>query len=87
MKAMFAVFLLSAALHEFLTSVPLCVTGHYAFIGFLGQGLFCQISATWTRWFGPTAGNILVWSFLMFGNSVGLVIYYSQVLQSMQKKI
>ena len=40
--------------------VPICICGHFAFVTFLSQGIFCKISSLWTQKFGPTAGNILV---------------------------
>ena len=40
--------------------VPICICGHFAFVTFLSQGIFCKISSLWTKKFGPTAGNILV---------------------------
>ena len=65
--------------------VPICVCGHFAFIAFLGQSLIIPLTVYFTSWFGRTAGNILVWSILIFGNTAGVVIYYQHVLDSFKQ--
>ena len=79
LQAMIVVFLCSAALHEYLISTTLRIFGYTAFIAFLGQALLCRLSSCFTNKCGATAGNILVWSFLVLGNTAGVVIYYKQV--------
>ena len=62
--------------------VPICVCGHFAFLGFLGQGMVCKLTQLWTQKCGKTAGNVLVWLILIFGNTTGVVIYYKHVVDS-----
>jgi len=78
--AMLAVFLTSALLHEYLISCPLQITGHFAFIGFLGQLPLCKISEVAMSRCGGRVGNLLVWGILIFGNAVGVVVYYKEVV-------
>jgi len=82
LNAFVAVFLMSALLHEYLISCPLKVTGHFAFVAFLGQPPLIQLSEVVKNIFGASIGNMFVWSILIFGNSYGTVIYYKEVMRS-----
>ena len=82
LQAMMVVFLLSAVAHEYIISTTVRILGHSAFIAFLSQSLLCKFSCWFTQRCGPTAGNILVWSILVLGNSAGVIIYYKQVRES-----
>jgi len=81
-SAMLAVFIVSATLHEYLISCPTQITGHFAFLGFLGQLPLIKISEVVRARFGGRAGNLLVWSVLVFGNTSGVVTYYKEVMDS-----
>ena len=52
-------YIMISSMHAFFP-VPICICGHFAFVTFLSQGVFCKVSSLWTKKFGPTAGNILV---------------------------
>ena len=78
--AMLAVFFISALLHEYSISCPLQITGHYLFIGFLGQLPLCKISEEAMSRCGGRVGNFFVWGFLVFGSTVGVVVYYLEVV-------
>jgi len=75
MTAMMVVFLTSALLHEYLISCPLQITGHFALIGFLAQMPLCKLSQFVTTRCGEKVGNFLVWGVLVFGNTLGVVVY------------
>jgi len=79
-SAMLAVFVTSAVFHEYLISCPLQITGHFALLGMLGQMPLIKISEVVKRRYGGRAGNLLVWSVLIFGNTSGVVTYYREVL-------
>jgi len=81
-SAMLAVFLASATLHEYLISCPIQIAGHFAFFGFLGQLPLIKISEVVRARFGGRAGNLLVWSVLVFGNTSGVITYYKKVVDS-----
>jgi len=81
-SAMLAVFIASATLHEYLISCPIQIAGHFAFLGFLGQLPLIKISEVVRARFGGRAGNLLVWSVLVFGNASGVVTYYKEVVDS-----
>lgn len=70
------VFFISAFFHEYLVSVPLRTYKIWAFLGMMGQiplSMFC-------RWvevhFGPRWGNIIVWSSLIVGQPLCIMMYY-----------
>jgi len=81
-SAMLAVFIASATLHEYLISCPIQIAGHFAFLGFLGQLPLIKISEVVRARLGGRAGNLLVWSVLVFGNASGVVTYYKEVVES-----
>ena len=80
-SAMLAVFVTSAILHEYMISCPIQVTGHFALVGFLGQPPLMKMSKYVKNRYGSRAGNLLVWSFLVFGNTSGVIAYYKEVLR------
>jgi len=82
-SAMFAVFITSAILHEYMISCPIQVTGHFALVGFLGQPPLIKLTEYVKTRLGRRVGNMLVWSFLVFGNTAGVVVYYKEVLQDL----
>eukprot|EP00092_Neocalanus_flemingeri_P015130 GFUD01016347.1.p1 GENE.GFUD01016347.1~~GFUD01016347.1.p1 ORF type:complete len:475 (+),score=71.76 GFUD01016347.1:168-1592(+) len=81
-NAMLAVFLTSALLHEYFISCPFQIVGHFAFVTFLGQLPLCMISEVTTSKCGGRMGNFFVWGFLVFWNSVGVVVYYTDVVRA-----
>jgi len=82
-SAMLAVFVTSAILHEYMISCPIQVTGHFALVGFLGQPPLMKMSKYVKSRYGSRAGNLLVWSFLVFGNTSGVLAYYKEVLRDL----
>ena len=78
-NAMLAVFITSALLHEYLLSCPIQIAGHFAFVAFLGQLPIIKITEAAKTKCGGRAGNLLVWTVLVFGNAVGVVVYYKEV--------
>jgi len=80
-SALFAVFVTSAILHEYMISCPIQITGHFALVGFLGQPPLMKMSEYVKNRYGSRAGNLLVWSFLVFGNTSGVLVYYKEVLR------
>jgi len=82
-SAMLAVFVTSAILHEYMISCPIQVTGHFALVGFLGQPPLMKMSKYVKNRYGSRAGNLLVWSFLVFGNTSGVIVYYKEVLRDL----
>ena len=80
-SALLAVFLTSAILHEYMLSCPIQITGHFALVGFLGQPPFMKMSEYVKNRYGNRVGNLLVWSFLVFGNTGGVLVYYKEVLR------
>ena len=79
--AVCAVFLASAILHEYMISCPIQVMGYVAFVGFMVQPFIIVFSQYVKDLCGWRTGNLLVWSLLVFGNTVGVVVYYRQVLE------
>jgi len=79
-SAILAVFVTSAILHEYMISCPIQITGHFALVGFLGQPPLMKMSEYVKSRYGSRAGNMLLWSFLVFGNTSGVIAYYKEVL-------
>jgi len=82
-SALLAVFLTSAILHEYMLSCPIQITGHFALVGFLCQPPFMKMSEYVNKRYGGRVGNLLVWSFLLFGNTCGVLVYYKEVLRNL----
>jgi len=75
-SAITAVFFTSAILHEYFISCPMHVTGYFAFLVFVGQLPLSYISEIVVAKYGRKVGNFLVWGVIVFGNSVGTIVYY-----------
>ncbi len=70
------VFLISALLHEYLVSVPLRMFKFYAFFGMMMQIPLMFVSKMAVKFFGPRAGNLVVWMSLIIGQPLALMMYY-----------
>ncbi|XP_042231643.1 diacylglycerol O-acyltransferase 1-like isoform X2 [Homarus americanus] len=75
-SASFAVFILSAALHEYLVSIPLHMYKIGVFAGMMVQVPLVYISTKVESKFGPRWGNLIVWSSLILGQPLGIMVYY-----------
>jgi len=75
-NASFVVFFISAALHEYLVSVPLRMFKYYAFAGMLCQIPLMFVSFQAKFYVGKRAGNLLVWMSLILGQPLALMMYY-----------
>ncbi|XP_011310984.1 diacylglycerol O-acyltransferase 1 [Fopius arisanus] len=70
------VFFISAFFHEYLVSVPLKTFKIWAFLGMMGQIPLSAISKYVERHFGARWGNIVVWSSLIIGQPLCIMVYY-----------
>lgn len=70
------VFFISAFFHEYLVSVPLKTFKVWAFLGMMGQIPLSVISKYVERHFGARWGNIVVWSSLIIGQPLSIMVYY-----------
>ncbi|XP_018023397.1 diacylglycerol O-acyltransferase 1 [Hyalella azteca] len=70
------VFLFSALLHEYLVSVPLQMYKIHVFIGMVLQVPLITVSQTVARTLGCRWGNIIVWSSLILGQPLGILVYF-----------
>ncbi|XP_044588980.1 diacylglycerol O-acyltransferase 1 [Cotesia glomerata] len=70
------VFFISAFFHEYLVSVPLKTFKIWAFMGMMGQIPLSFISKHVERRFGARWGNIVVWSSLIIGQPLCIMVYY-----------
>lgn len=70
------VFLISAFFHEYLVSVPLQMFRIWAFLGMMAQPPLSVISRIAERRLGPRWGNIMVWSSLILGQPLAIMMYY-----------
>ncbi|XP_068219490.1 diacylglycerol O-acyltransferase 1 [Palaemon carinicauda] len=75
-SASFAVFILSAALHEYLVSIPLHMYKIGVFLGMMVQVPLVYISTKVANHFGPRWGNLIVWASLILGQPMGIMVYY-----------
>ncbi|KAK4322983.1 hypothetical protein Pmani_006290 [Petrolisthes manimaculis] len=76
LTASLAVFVLSAALHEYLVSIPLHMYKVGVFLGMMVQVPLVYISTFVESKFGPRWGNMIVWSSLILGQPMGIMVYY-----------
>lgn len=74
--ASLAVFLISALFHEYLVSVPLQTFKVWAFMGMMAQIPLSIISRFVEINLGPRWGNIIVWSSLILGQPLAIMMYY-----------
>ncbi|XP_022820776.1 diacylglycerol O-acyltransferase 1 isoform X1 [Spodoptera litura] len=70
------VFAISALFHEYLVSVPLQMFRIWAFLGMMAQPPLAVISRTAEIRLGPRWGNIMVWSSLILGQPLAIMMYY-----------
>lgn len=74
--ASIVVFLISALFHEYLVSVPLQMFRIWAFLGMMAQPPLAVISRIAEVKLGPRMGNIMVWSSLILGQPLAILMYY-----------
>jgi len=70
------VFSISAILHEYLLSVPLKMFKPWAFLGMIGQIPLIMISKKVESKYGVRAGNVVMWSSLILGHPLAIMMYY-----------
>ncbi|CAH0603128.1 unnamed protein product [Chrysodeixis includens] len=70
------VFAISALFHEYLVSVPLQMFRIWAFLGMMAQPPLAVISRHAEIRLGPRWGNIMVWSSLILGQPLAIMMYY-----------
>ncbi|KAL0894797.1 hypothetical protein ABMA27_013323 [Loxostege sticticalis] len=70
------VFLISAFFHEYLVSVPLQMFRIWAFLGMMVQPPLAVISRFAELRLGPRYGNMMVWSSLILGQPLAIMMYY-----------
>ncbi|KPJ15100.1 Diacylglycerol O-acyltransferase 1 [Papilio machaon] len=75
-NASIVVFFLSAFFHEYLVSVPLQMFRIWAFLGMMAQPPLSIISRFAEVRLGPRWGNIIVWSSLILGQPLAIMMYY-----------
>ncbi|XP_063617631.1 diacylglycerol O-acyltransferase 1 isoform X2 [Cydia splendana] len=71
-----AVFLISALFHEYLVSVPLQMYRVWAFLGMMAQPPLSVISRFAEVRLGPRYGNLIVWSSIILGQPLAIMMYY-----------
>ncbi|XP_041971787.1 diacylglycerol O-acyltransferase 1 isoform X2 [Aricia agestis] len=74
--ASIVVFVISALFHEYLVSVPLQMFRLWAFLGMMAQPPLSVISRVAELRLGPRWGNLLVWSSLIIGQPLAIMMYY-----------
>ncbi|KAJ8726372.1 hypothetical protein PYW07_001070 [Mythimna separata] len=70
------VFAISALFHEYLVSVPLQMFRIWAFLGMMAQPPLAIISRHAEIRLGPRWGNLMVWSSLILGQPLAIMMYY-----------
>ncbi|CAH2066773.1 unnamed protein product, partial [Iphiclides podalirius] len=75
-NASIVVFFISAFFHEYLVSVPLQMFRIWAFLGMMAQPPLSVISRLAEVKLGPRWGNIIVWSSLILGQPLAIMMYY-----------
>ncbi|KAK9872917.1 hypothetical protein WA026_020269 [Henosepilachna vigintioctopunctata] len=71
-----SVFFISAFFHEYMVSVPLKTYKIWAFTGMMGQLPLSTFANYVEKRFGPRWGNIIVWSSLILGQPLCIMMYY-----------
>ncbi|XP_059060531.1 diacylglycerol O-acyltransferase 1 isoform X2 [Achroia grisella] len=74
--ASLVVFCISALFHEYLVSVPLQMFRIWAFLGMMVQPPLAIISRFAEKTWGPRWGNIIVWSSLILGQPLAIMMYF-----------
>ncbi|CAH0725833.1 unnamed protein product, partial [Brenthis ino] len=75
-SASIVVFFISAFFHEYLVSVPLQMFRIWAFLGMMAQPPLSVVSRAAQRRLGARWGNLLVWSSLILGQPLAIMMYY-----------
>jgi len=70
------VFLVSSFFHEYTVSVPLRMLKPWLFIGFMLNAPLVQVSDWLEGRFGPRAGNLSMWLFIVVGQPLLVMTYY-----------
>ncbi|XP_047515414.1 diacylglycerol O-acyltransferase 1 isoform X1 [Pieris napi] len=70
------VFFISAFFHEYLVSVPLQMFRVWAFLGMMAQPPLAVISKVFEWRLGARWGNMVVWSSLILGQPLAIMMYY-----------
>lgn len=70
------VFFISAFFHEYMVSVPLRTYKIWAFMGMMGQVPLSIFSRFVEKRYGPRFGNIVVWSSIIIGQPLCIMMYY-----------
>ncbi|KAF7275235.1 hypothetical protein GWI33_012059 [Rhynchophorus ferrugineus] len=70
------VFFISAFFHEYMVSVPLKTYKIWAFMGMMGQVPLSYLSRFVEKRYGPRFGNIVVWSSIIIGQPLCIMMYY-----------
>ncbi|KAF9809563.1 hypothetical protein SFRURICE_020860 [Spodoptera frugiperda] len=70
------VFAISALFHEYLVSVPLQMFRIWAFLSMMAQPPMAVISRTAEIKLGARWGNLMVWSSLILGQPLAIMMYY-----------
>ncbi|KAJ2953643.1 hypothetical protein O0L34_g1255 [Tuta absoluta] len=70
------VFIISALFHEYLVSVPLQMFRIWAFLGMMSQPPLSFISRWVELRLGARWGNLIVWSSLILGQPLAIMMYY-----------
>ncbi|CAG0882481.1 unnamed protein product [Cyprideis torosa] len=71
-----AVFFVSAFFHEYLVSVPLQLFKVWAFTGMMSQIPLTYLTHYVHRRFGGRWGNMIVWTSLILGTPLCVMMYY-----------
>ncbi|XP_045458752.1 diacylglycerol O-acyltransferase 1 [Melitaea cinxia] len=74
--ASIVVFFISAFFHEYLVSVPLQMFRIWAFLGMMAQPPLAVISRAAELRLGARWGNLIVWSSLILGQPLAIMMYY-----------
>ncbi|KAM3964685.1 diacylglycerol O-acyltransferase isoform 2-T2 [Aphomia sociella] len=74
--ASLVVFCISALFHEYLVSVPLQMFRIWAFLGMMVQPPLAVISSFVQKKLGERWGNMIVWSSLILGQPLAIMMYY-----------
>ncbi|XP_019754624.1 diacylglycerol O-acyltransferase 1 [Dendroctonus ponderosae] len=74
--ASMVVFFISAFFHEYMVSVPLKTYKIWAFMGMMGQLPLSHVSRFVCKRYGPRFGNIVVWSSIIIGQPLCIMMYY-----------
>ncbi|XP_072936680.1 diacylglycerol O-acyltransferase 1 isoform X2 [Epargyreus clarus] len=74
--ASIVVFGISALFHEYLVSIPLQMFRIWAFLGMMAQPPLSVISRLAERRLGARWGNLIVWSSLILGQPLAVMMYY-----------